>query len=159
MKQIAILVSGSGTNAQKIIEHFANSDKANISVVISDNSSAYALTRAQNLGIEALALSRADFRNGARPLAELRKRNIDLVILAGFLSGLIGAMGLGGGAVLIIYLAVFTKTEQLTAQGINLLFFIPVGLLAVIIYALKGQIRWKTVLLQLKGSLTKSMRR
>ena len=86
MKQIASLVSGSGTNAQKIIEHFANSDKANISVVISDNSSAYALTRAQNLGIEALALSRADFRNGARPLAELLKRNIDLVILAGFLS-------------------------------------------------------------------------
>lgn len=86
MKQIAILVSGSGTNAQKIIEHFANSEKANISVVISDNREAYALTRAQNLGIEALALTRADFRSGARPLAELRKRDIDLVILAGFLS-------------------------------------------------------------------------
>lgn len=86
MKQIAILVSGSGTNAEKIIQYFAGSDKANVSVVISDNSSAYALTRAQNLGVEALALSRADFRNGVRPLAELRKRNIDLVILAGFLS-------------------------------------------------------------------------
>ena len=60
-----------------------------------------------------------------------------LALLAGLLSGIIGAMGLGGGAVLIIYLSLFTETEQLTAQGINLLFFIPTALLAVIIYAIK----------------------
>ena len=64
-------------------------------------------------------------------------------LLAGLFSGLIGAMGLGGGAVLVIYLAVFTSTDQLTAQGINLLFFIPIGLLAVIIYACKKKIKWK----------------
>lgn len=67
-------------------------------------------------------------------------------LLAGLLSGIIGAMGLGGGAVLIIYLSVFTETEQLASQGINLLFFIPIGLLAVIIYAFKKQIKWKTTL-------------
>ncbi len=68
-------------------------------------------------------------------------------LLAGLLSGIIGAMGMGGGAVLIIYLSVFTQTEQLASQGINLMFFIPIGLLAVIIYAFKKQIKWKTTLL------------
>ncbi len=69
-----------------------------------------------------------------------------VAIIAGFLSGIIGAMGLGGGAVLIIYLTVFAHTEQLTAQGINLLFFIPIALLAVIIYAKRRQIDWKIVI-------------
>ena len=67
-------------------------------------------------------------------------------VVAGFLSGVIGAMGLGGGAVLLIYLALFKDTNQLKAQGINLLFFIPVALLSVIIYAFKKQIKWKMVL-------------
>ena len=64
-------------------------------------------------------------------------------LLAGLFSGIIGGMGLGGGAVLIMYLAVFTDTSQLKAQGINLLFFIPIGTLAVIIYAIKKKIKWK----------------
>ena len=69
-----------------------------------------------------------------------------LALLAGLLSGIIGAMGLGGGAVLIIYLTLFADTEQLTAQGINLLFFIPIAIVSVIIYSFKKQIKWKTVL-------------
>ena len=67
-------------------------------------------------------------------------------LLAGLLSGIIGGMGMGGGAVLIIYLSLFTDTPQLKAQGINLLFFIPIGLTALLIYAFKKQIKWKTVL-------------
>lgn len=66
--------------------------------------------------------------------------------MAGFLSGVIGAMGLGGGGVLLIYLTVFAETPQLKAQGINLLFFLPVGLIAIIIYSFKHLIEWKTVL-------------
>ena len=62
------------------------------------------------------------------------------------MSGTIGAMGLGGGGVLLIYLTVFAQTEQLRAQGINLLFFLPVGLIAIIIYSIKHLIEWKTVL-------------
>ena len=50
---------------------------------------------------------------------------------------------MGGGAVLIIYLTVFKNVEQLQAQGINLLFFIPIASLAVIIYAFKKQIKWR----------------
>ncbi len=67
-------------------------------------------------------------------------------LLAGLMSGIIGGMGLGGGAVLIIYLTVFKNVEQLKAQGINLLFFIPIALTAVIIYAFKKQIKWKVTL-------------
>ncbi len=67
-------------------------------------------------------------------------------LLAGLFSGIIGAMGLGGGAVLIIYLTLFTDTEQLAAQGINLIFFIPCAVLAVIIYTIKKQIKWKITL-------------
>lgn len=67
-------------------------------------------------------------------------------LLAGLLSGIIGGMGLGGGAVLIIYLTVFCDVEQLKAQGINLLFFIPIAIVAVIIYAFKKQIKWRITL-------------
>ena len=67
-------------------------------------------------------------------------------LLAGLFSGILGSMGLGGGAVLIIYLSLFTETKQLTAQGINLLFFIPIAIIAVIIYAFKRQIKWKITL-------------
>ncbi len=67
-------------------------------------------------------------------------------LLAGLLSGIIGGMGLGGGAVLIIYLTVFKDVPQLKAQGINLLFFIPIALTAVIIYTVKKQITWRITL-------------
>ena len=62
-------------------------------------------------------------------------------------------MGLGGGAVLLIYLAVFKDVPQLTAQGINLIFFVPIGLLAVIIYSFKKQIIWKKTLLLAAGGV------
>lgn len=67
-------------------------------------------------------------------------------LLAGLMSGIIGGMGLGGGAVLIIYLTVFKNVEQLRAQGINLLFFVPIATLAVIIYSFKKQIKWRVTL-------------
>lgn len=75
-------------------------------------------------------------------------------LLAGLFSGIIGGMGLGGGAVLIIYLTMFKDVEQLRAQGINLLFFIPIALVAVIIYAFKKQIKWSvTIPIALGGAL------
>ncbi len=67
-------------------------------------------------------------------------------LLAGLFSGIAGSMGLGGGAVLIIYLNLFTDVDRITAGGINLIFFIPISLLAVIIYAVRGEIKWKTVI-------------
>lgn len=64
-------------------------------------------------------------------------------LLAGLFSGILGSMGLGGGTVLVIYLSLIKDTEQLKAQGINLLFFIPIAAFSVIIYSFKKQIKWK----------------
>lgn len=54
------------------------------------------------------------------------------VILSSFISGLLSAMGLGGGTVLIIYLTTLLNIEQKNAQGINLVFFILTGIFALI---------------------------
>ena len=67
-------------------------------------------------------------------------------LLAGLLSGISGSMGLGGGTVLIIYLTVFKKVPQLKSQGINLIFFIPCAILAVIIYIKQKLIDIKAVI-------------
>ncbi|MBQ1961740.1 MAG: sulfite exporter TauE/SafE family protein [Clostridia bacterium] len=67
-------------------------------------------------------------------------------LIAGLLAGVIGAMGLGGGAVLIMYLSLLADIPQLKAQGINLIFFLPIALVAVSVYAFKKQIKWRTVL-------------
>lgn len=55
------------------------------------------------------------------------------IIISSFLSGLLGAMGFGGGSVLIIYLTTFLSLEQKEAQGINLLFFVLTGFSSVLI--------------------------
>lgn len=63
--------------------------------------------------------------------------------LAGFGSGVLGSMGMGGGGILIICLSLFTQIPQDKAQGINLLFFIPIALLSVIMYSRKKLVVWK----------------
>ena len=62
------------------------------------------------------------------------------IIISSFLSGLLGAMGFGGGAVLIIYLTTFLSLEQKQAQGINLMFFLITGVFALIGNGRKGLI-------------------
>ncbi len=79
--------------------------------------------------------------------------NYIISIIAGFLSGLIGSMGFGGGGVLIIYLVIFATTPQIVAQGINLIFFIPCALLATIIYTVKKQIKFKIILPVILGGV------
>lgn len=69
-----------------------------------------------------------------------------LALLAGLFSGIIASMGMGGGAVLLIYLNLFANIPQLTAQGINLIFFIPTAVLALIAYIKAKQIKFKKIL-------------
>ena len=66
--------------------------------------------------------------------------------LVGFFAGLIGGLGLGGGGVLVMFLTVFAGVSQLQAQGINLIFFIPVGLLALIFHIRHRLIDFRTAL-------------
>lgn len=74
-------------------------------------------------------------------------------IIIGLLSGIAASMGFGGGFVLIIYLTVFAETNQITAQGVNLLFFLPVALVSLIIHQKNRLISWKTLLRLLPGGI------
>ena len=83
--------------------------------------------------------------------------NYVIPIIAGFLSGLIGSMGFGGGGVLIIYLVIFANTPQVVAQGTNLIFFIPCAILATIIYIIKKQVKFKVILPVIAGGISGSI--
>lgn len=72
-------------------------------------------------------------------------------ILAALFSGFAGSLGLGGGGVLVLYLVLSLGEEQITAQGINLLFFIPCAALSTVVYSFKKLIDWKTVLAAAAG--------
>lgn len=91
MLKLAVLVSGSGTNLQAIIDRIEDGSvrNAKIEVVISNNPNAYALTRAKNHGICARCISPKSFEtreafNDAL-LEALTEAGIDLVVLAGFM--------------------------------------------------------------------------
>lgn len=60
--------------------------------------------------------------------------NIFILILTGLISGVIGGMGMGGGTLLIPLLTIFLGFQQKNAQGINLLVFIPMSIVALIIH-------------------------
>lgn len=57
-----------------------------------------------------------------------------LFIIFGFLSGVIGAMGMGGGTLLIPLLTIFSQVSQILAQGYNLLAFLPMSVVAILIH-------------------------
>ena len=85
MKNIAILASGSGSNAENIANYFAGSTYAQVSLIVSNNPNAYVLERAKNLNIEALTVTKAEFMAADTLIAELKSRSIDFIVLAGFL--------------------------------------------------------------------------
>lgn len=68
-----------------------------------------------------------------------------MIGIASLLSGLLGSLGMGAGAVLLLYLRTIAGVEQLTAQGINLLFFLPIATLAVLMHCKNKLIEWKSV--------------
>ena len=63
-------------------------------------------------------------------------------LIAGILAGIFSGMGFGGGAVLLLYLTLFAGVGQYQAQGINLLFFIPAGIIAIIFHIRKKLVIW-----------------
>ncbi|MDR0511371.1 MAG: phosphoribosylglycinamide formyltransferase [Rikenellaceae bacterium] len=86
MTNIAVFASGSGSNAENIARYFQDSTLARVTLVVSDNPSAFVLERARNLGIEGLVFPRHEFSSGgAAVLGALTDRRIGYVVLAGFL--------------------------------------------------------------------------
>lgn len=72
--------------------------------------------------------------------------SIFVIAVVSFLTGLVASLGLGGGMVLIIYLTIFSGMAQLEAQGINLIFFIPIALISIILHTKSKLIIWKKIL-------------
>lgn len=66
-------------------------------------------------------------------------------VLIGFISGLFSGMGIGGGAILMIFVSLFMNEKQLTAQGFNLLYFIPVALISGLVHIYKKQVDFKSL--------------
>ena len=85
MKKIAIFASGSGTNAQNIIEYFKGNRHVIVDSLWSNNENAYALIRAERLGVDTFTFGREELYHSIDILEELSERKIDLIVLAGFL--------------------------------------------------------------------------
>lgn len=84
-KRIAIFASGSGSNAQKIMEHFKRSNEVEVSIVLTNNPEAYVLQRADNFEIPTHIFDKTEFRNTESVVNILKNLQIDLIVLAGFL--------------------------------------------------------------------------
>ncbi|HJC02217.1 MAG TPA: phosphoribosylglycinamide formyltransferase [Candidatus Gemmiger stercoripullorum] len=92
MKRIAVLVSGGGTNLQAILESERRGENPNgqVALVVASKPGVYALTRAEQFGVPTAVVARRDYADSeafdAALLDVLAGHNIDLVVLAGFLS-------------------------------------------------------------------------
>ncbi len=82
---IAIFVSGNGTNCENIINHFKDNDNVKVSLVISNRNDAYALVRSERLGVPCKVLEKSELNDENNLMPLLAEYNIDFIVLAGFL--------------------------------------------------------------------------
>jgi phosphoribosylglycinamide formyltransferase-1 len=84
-KNIAILASGAGSNAQKILEYFSDRMDIAVRLIVSNKKEAGVLNIAKLASIDTFVVNRDSFYSTTDLLVELDKRNIDFIVLAGFL--------------------------------------------------------------------------
>ena len=85
IKRVVIFASGSGSNAQKIVEYLSVSDIARVVMIFSNRKDAYILQRAEKMNIPAVVFDRSDFYENDVIFNQLNSLNPDLIVLAGFL--------------------------------------------------------------------------
>ncbi len=85
LKKIAIFASGSGTNAENIIRYFNSGNLARVEIILTNNKNAYVIDRARQMNVQYRIFDRNTFYNTGEIPAQLKKMDIDLVVLAGFL--------------------------------------------------------------------------
>ena len=85
MKKIAIFASGSGSNAQRIMEHFKKSKVAEVCLVLTNNPEAYVLQRADNFEIPSHIFDKEEFYHSDQIVKLLKSLEVNLIVLAGFL--------------------------------------------------------------------------
>ena len=82
---IAIFVSGGGTNCENLIHYFSGSAKVNCALVVSNKADAYALVRAERNGVPSRVVSREQLKDSSVVMPILQEFGIDFIVLAGFL--------------------------------------------------------------------------
>ncbi|MBP3258243.1 MAG: phosphoribosylglycinamide formyltransferase [Bacteroidales bacterium] len=82
---IAIFVSGSGTNCENLIRHFSTSAHVCCALVVSNKAEAYALQRAERLGVPTAVLPKVQLNDEQTVMPLMRRYQIDFIVLAGFL--------------------------------------------------------------------------
>lgn len=85
MTRFAIFVSGNGSNCEQLIRHFSQSAVARAVLVVSSRADAYALVRAERLGVPTAIVPKAQFADADQVLPLLRRYEVQFVVLAGFL--------------------------------------------------------------------------
>ena len=85
MKKIEIFDSGSGSNAENIINYFKNDTENVVKIVFCNKPDAYVLERAKRLSVPTFVFGREEFSRSDLVLNELKRLDIDLIVLAGFL--------------------------------------------------------------------------
>lgn len=83
--KMAIFVSGGGTNCENLIHYFADKPNVEIALVVSNRADAYALVRAERLGVEHLVINKLQLNDADYMLPLLQRYGIDMIVLAGFL--------------------------------------------------------------------------
>jgi phosphoribosylglycinamide formyltransferase-1 len=84
LKNIAILASGSGTNAEEIMKYFQNSSKGKVVLVASNKKEAFVLERAKKFQVPSYTFNKASLESGEL-VQKLKDDKVDVVVLAGFL--------------------------------------------------------------------------
>ena len=85
MINIAIFVSGSGTNCENLIRYFKDSERVNCALVVSNKADAYALVRAEKLGVPTAVVPKPELNDPQVMMPLLQKYDIQFIVLAGFL--------------------------------------------------------------------------
>lgn len=84
-KKIALFASGSGTNAQKIVEYFDGRNDAEVVALVVSRKDAGVLERAKNWNVEVKILEKSTYKTSPELLDWLQDLEVDLIVLAGFL--------------------------------------------------------------------------
>ena len=85
MKRIAVFASGSGSNAQNLIEFFQKDSTASVVLVLSNNPNAYVLQRAKLLDVDSIVFDKTQLLDPLDVLRQLTNYKVDFIVLAGFL--------------------------------------------------------------------------
>lgn len=85
MINIAIFVSGGGTNCENVIRHFRGSEIARVVLVLANKPGIGAIEKSERLGVPVRVVPRAEFRNEDVLLPLLQEYSVDFIVLAGFL--------------------------------------------------------------------------